>query len=183
MIKRVLVFFTIIILFAMPFTARADVVMGNEFLRKHEKETEIIDRQRFYANGPNGIISLKEAPGSKKEITTYPNGTELLIARIYNHNGQYWGITPVGHGYWNTGWIPMDQLLVLYTREDFEAEHMNEFYTYTGSYNASLTAEKLVVWEWPGSDRAKCIIDYDSFISGCLMATLIGRQNAILISW
>jgi len=58
----------------------------------------------------------------------------------------------------------MDQLLVMYTCDDYNYEHKDEFYEYTGSYDAALTAEKLVVWEWPGSDRAKRILDYGSWI-------------------
>jgi len=121
-------------------------------------------RRRFCVNGPKGYVSVKEKPGGQKEIISYPNGVEVVIDGIYNHNGSYWGITPIGHGRWNTGWFPMDQLLVVYVRDDFNDEHRDEFYAYSGSYDAVLSAEKLVVWEWPGSDRAKRILDYDSFV-------------------
>ena len=103
-------------------------------------------------------------PGSLKEITTYANGSEVLIDWVYVRNGKYWGITPIGHSWMNPGWVQMDQLLVMYINDDFNNEHRNEFYTYSGSYDAALTAEKLVIWEWPGSDRAKRILDYSSWI-------------------
>jgi len=36
---------------------------------------------------------------------------------------------------------------------------------YTGSYDAVLSANKLILWEWPGSDREKRIIENNETIS------------------
>jgi len=164
MIKRFVILLVILFLLMPPLDVLADVVFGNEFFYQHQYETKSLERRRFAANGPHGTVSAKEEPGAKKEIVVYQNGAEVLIASTYVHNGKYWGITPISHGMMPSGWIPMDQLLVMYIRDDFYDEHMNEFYSYTGSYDEALSAGRLVAWEWPGSDRAKRILEYDSFV-------------------
>jgi len=107
-------------------------------------------------------VSEKTRPGLGIKTYSYKNGEEIFISRTYLHNGKYWGMLPDSHGR-NRGWIPMDQLLVMYIRDDFAEEYREEFYTYSGNYDAALAADKLVLWEWPGSDRAKRILDYGSY--------------------
>jgi len=63
------------------------------------------------------------------------------------------------HNYEHPGWVPMDEVFLIFEREDFEKIHKQEFYEYTGSYDAVLSASRLVLWQWPGSDREKIIID------------------------
>jgi hypothetical protein len=164
MIKRFLIIFMVVLMVATPLTAYADIVMGNEFFYKIKDKTQKLDRNRFIADGPNGTVSAKEKPGSDKEATVYRNGTRVFLDCTYIYKGKYWGISYPAHSGMAPGWVPMDQLLVAYVRIDFADEHIDEFYTYTGSYDAALTAEKLVLWEWPGSDSEKRILDYYTYI-------------------
>ena len=148
-----------ILLMALSPAALADVIIGNEFFHQHEDKIQELDRYRFIANGPNGHVSAKKAPGSGKETTVYQNGEDVLIASTYIYKGKYWGITPFGHFAQIPGWIPMDQLLVKYSQEDFEAEHQDELYAYTGGFDALFEAEAFYLWQWPGSDREKIYYD------------------------
>jgi hypothetical protein len=161
-----------------PVNVSADVVFGNDF--KLEKRDKIItpERSRFVVNSPDGYVIIQDKPGSKndmikyiqsqwpgskddkdsiKKAITFENGQEFIIDGVYNHKGEYWGVMPVGHHVSYPGWVRMDDLLVIYTREDFEAEHKNDIYDYYGKMDSSL--KKLVIWEWPGSDRAKRVLD------------------------
>ena len=201
MIKRLAAFFTVICLLSQPIFAFADVVFGNDFFYKNESETEKIGERhfgkKFIANSPLGYIIPKEEPGSEQGILTathsykgkspggredepytyngevfvFINGEIINITHIYLHNERYWGIMPPSHTYQPPGWILMEELLVLYDCQDFEVENKDNFYPYTGSYDAVLSAERLIEWEWPGSDKEKMIIeDYISERANVLYA-------------
>jgi hypothetical protein len=154
---------------------------GNDFIGKSKNITEQLDR-RFYINSPSGYAAPKEEPGSEKEILTYEdkgikfstsppevvlmyhNDDIVHIARTYLQNGKYWGATSSGLDYFPSGWIPMDELLMLYERQDFEEENKNHLYIYTGNYDAVFAAERHILWQWPGSDREKRIIDREDYV-------------------
>ena len=178
--KYSLLILVMLLALACPLTVVADVVFGNDF--QHENRGKIIkpERTRFVINSPDGYVIIKDEPGSKKDMIkymkeqwpgraddeeyiksaiTFKNGQEFFIYGVYIHNGEYWGIMPTGHNVSYPGWVRMYDLLVIYTREDFEKDNKNKIHTYSGKNDDSLKNKKLVIWEWPGSDRAKCILD------------------------
>jgi len=179
--KRFICVFTVIIFFAFPLSLHADVVFWNDFFYENEDKTEDIGWESFIINSPSGYVIPTDEPGSGKgvpsnrgyktniygdvyeppkyNIFVFNNGEHCRIEAIYLYNGEYWGVMSPNHWYQPPGWILMDDLLVEYKREDFEKENENNFYTYTGSFDAVLSAEKIVLWEWPGSDGGKRIID------------------------
>ncbi|MCL1866476.1 MAG: hypothetical protein FWF82_03610 [Oscillospiraceae bacterium] len=59
----------------------------------------------------------------------------------------------------------MSDLSEPYQQEDWEKENKAYFYPYTGSYEAILSADKLVEWQWPGSDRERIIIDFEEIVN------------------
>lgn len=159
MIKRcfVFLFLAVSLLVMLPFSAHADVLVepNNDFYSRHRNEMTSLNRS-FYANGESGSVSLKKAPDSKSEVTVIKNGEVLNIMFTYNHKGEAWGVTElymqdVPYGQWPTGWIPMNQLLLVYDFISFAEEHKDEFYPYAGSYEALKTAQEIVLWSWPGS--------------------------------
>ena len=93
----------------------------------------------------------------------FKNGEIITITHTYLHNGKYWGVMSFSHTYQPPGWIPMDELLVAYDFRAFEALNNDVFYTYTGSSDAILSSDRLVLWQWPGSDGEKRIIDDEYF--------------------
>jgi len=182
--KFFLFVFTVIFIFVLllPVNAFADAISGNDFSFKNEDKIINLERTRFIINSPEGYIIIKDEPDSQrdmikymkeiwsgwdeehiKSILTFNNGQEFTVYGVYNHNGEYWGIMPSSHYISYPGWVRMDDLRVIYTREDFEDEYKNEIFNYTGNKDASLKTKKLVIWEWPGSDRAKRIQDDEEF--------------------
>jgi hypothetical protein len=165
------VFVVVAFLLTTPIAANADLIIGNDFLWQHEDETQKLERLRFCVVSPDGYINLRVTPGWDGEILeysnwrmpTYKNGTEIHMEQTYFVNGEYWGIPVIAHYIWDLGWIPMKYLRVLYTGDDFNIEHLDDFYTYTGIFNEITTINKLVVWQWPGSNREKLIIDEKDF--------------------
>jgi len=166
--------------------ARGDVVFGNAFLYDNIDEAEPIDNpyygRRFRVNSPDGYVIPRAEPGSSEgvpndswyrnkgshgdvahpeyNIFVLKNGETYRFTHTYYHDGVYWGVMGSSHIYQPTGWVPMDNLLILYEREDFEAETQDFFYAYTGSFDALLSTSKLVEWQWPGADRER-IVYYD----------------------
>ena len=185
MIKRFFVLFFVVLLLMPQLSAYADVVIGNEFAYLNEKNTRPIRGRyygrRFVINSPSGYVIPREEPGSdngvpsnlgyrsgwggrdidepEHDIFVFRNGEIFLIEATYLHKGVHWGIMSPSHMYQPPGWVLMDEMLMIFEREDFEQIHQHEFYEYTGCYDVVLEAERLVIWEWPGSDREKRIIE------------------------
>jgi len=173
----------------------ADAVFGNEFFYENEDNVEQLGERyyggkKFVVNSPAGYVIPKVEPGSEQGVSTaysymgmnpgggedkpytfsdvvfiFLNGEVIEITHTFLHDGKHWGIMSLSHTYQPPGWIPMDELLVQYALGDFDRENKDSFYTYTGSYDTILSANKLVLWQWPGSDMEKRIIDcnYEDF--------------------
>lgn len=152
---------TTIALFA-PIVAHADVVWSNEFLSTNSDKMIELGRNYFIVNSGAGSLTPMEAPGSKKVYETYEysayaleNGTRIYLDKVFLHDNEYWGIYG-GYGHSSpSGWYPMNELLVVYDRQDFFNENRSEFYDYTGSFSIADIREDLVTWQWPGSDYPK----------------------------
>ena len=141
-----------------PLTVSADIIWSNSFLDKVRRKTIVLERNMFVVDSDSGTLTAKESPASNIDFNysrVYKNGETLTLNKVYKHNGEYWGINDYsGHG-GPSGWFPMNQLLVMYERQDFNEEHRDEFYDYTGDFNIKNVADKLVNWQWPGSDYTK----------------------------
>ena len=176
MIKRFLVVLLIALMLVPPIAVYADMVWGNDFQYQNHEKIQWLERKSFIANGPDGYVVPQQKPGEAEEtfiverapwigdsieavLPTYQNGQEIVVAGVYIHNGKFWGIMESGHSVYLPGWIPMDHLLVIYTHKDFEEENKNNFYTYTGNLKPVQSSKRLTVWQWPGSDREKRVLN------------------------
>jgi len=185
MTKRFFSILTFVFLLLSPIIAHADVVMGNDFFYEIKDKTKPMTEgrrgKRIIINSPLGYVIPKVKPGSKEGVPTgegyhsgtgykdienpkhdvfvFKNGLIFTIEATYLYKGEYWGVMSPSHMYQPSGWILMSDLLVFYEKEDFEIENNDNFYIYTGSYDAVLSAERLVQWQWPGSDKEKRVID------------------------
>jgi len=150
-------------LFLLPsFAAKADApapVPKSSFYERHKSDCVAVDRY-FYPNGPDGYVSAKKEPGSTVEIERVKNERKIAVLYVYNYKGEIWGLANLSGGYSGygeyddaDGWIPMDQLLVVYDYISFAEEHQDEFYPYRGSFDFK-AAGSVLGWAWPGTDRA-----------------------------
>ncbi|MDR2712259.1 MAG: hypothetical protein LBB91_03990 [Clostridiales bacterium] len=155
------------------------MIYGNQFYGENEDKLEELGR-RFYVNSPTGFIAGAAEPGSSEQISTeeipvymctFRNGDIISIRSTYCHNGKYWGVTYFSHIYQPVGWYPMDQLLMIYESQDFEKENINAFQNYTGSLEAIYSAQRVVLWQWPGSDREKRVFEMERYKKNNLSAS------------
>ena len=151
----------------LPDASYADVVFGNDFYYENKDKTEPVDENSrwnwriFVVNSPAGYVYAKDEPGLGyiEGNRLFSNGELVSIEATYCLEGEYWGVMPPSHSYMYPGWIPMEELLLVFEQQDFESVNKNSFYDYTGSYDAVLSVKRLVEWQWPGSDREKRIYD------------------------
>lgn len=133
----------------------ADLVIepGNSFYEENREKCVLVERN-FIANGPDGKIEVKEAPNSKANETLIENGAAVYVEFSCRYNGEYWGVITYGDDQ-KSGWLKMDQVLVVYDHVSFAEEHASELYQYTGDFAAVKEAREMVIWPWPGSGNSQ----------------------------
>ena len=156
---KVLLLITGCFLFVFSFISNADIIVEptqNKFYMDHRDEFEML-RRSYYANGVDGYISLRKAPGSNDETRRIANGEILFIEFSYESNGELWGIARINtlntaYDKLPAGWISMEDLFVVYDDVSFVEEQGHEFHPYTGGYDElkAITGE-IIAWTWPGS--------------------------------
>jgi hypothetical protein len=153
MFKRFMAFLAVCIMLIPVSTVYADVIAepNNDFYRRNYENCVHLGRS-FYANSPDGYISIKKEPGSKSEVKRIENNEIIYIMFTYNHNGEIWGVTEIWTERIN-GWIPMEQLLLVYDYISFAEDYQDEFYNYTGDYSELKEHEQIIFWTYPGSGR------------------------------
>lgn len=134
--------------------ACADVLWEpeNRFYEKHQDECEPIVRA-FYANGPEGFVTLWDAPGGSSVQAQYENGTVLEVYWKYKD----WGcISTWEDGKSTDGWVPMDQLALVYDFQCFAEEYADFITDYNGEF-ADYAGDAAVVnfYEYPGAPEVK----------------------------
>ena len=129
-------------------SAYADLIIepDNDFYRQHERQIVNLGRS-FTANGEGGSVPVRKDPGARNDIAAIPNGDVAHVQYSCLYGGVFWGFAPE-----YSGWVKMDQLLVLYDYVAFEESHLDEFYPYEGDYNEIKEARAAVAWPWPGAD-------------------------------
>jgi preprotein translocase subunit SecG len=168
MLKRHLafLFFAFTLVLAFPRAARADgiAVPDNGFYNRHRSACVSLNRS-FYANGKDGSVSLVKEPGTQTEVISCENGTVLYVMFTYVHNRASWGLTEVSASSQKfTGWIPMDDLLLVYDYISFAEDHADELLSSTAAvrYAAVKEAEEIVFYTWPGSGVTAVTMDKDT---------------------
>jgi len=164
MIRRISVILMAILMLAAPLLARADVVYGtNAFFSENSDDMMQIgdmhySDKRFAVNGPLGYTMPREEPGSEKGISTscsyvrwdeeffkFKNDTIVRISYVCNLNGKYWGLMNANHVYQPVGWLPMDELSILYAQADWEEENKDRLYEYTGRFDSLYATDRFVL--------------------------------------
>jgi len=147
--KRLTVILVFCILIMMPLTAYADIIYepDNDFYKQYKYQIKDLGRS-FAANGEDGSVSVKIEPGTGNDITELNNGAVTYIRYSCLFNGDFWGFTEQ-----HSGWIKLDQMLVLYDYITFNEEHNGEFYHYNGDYAEIKDTRSAIVWPWPGADN------------------------------
>jgi len=150
MFKRLLGCLVVWVFLASPLAVHADVLIdpNNHFYEKNQGAIIYLDRS-FVANGENGSVAVKKAPDAVGSVRKLKNGEVVHMQFSCLYDGAFWGFT-----YEPSGWIKLDQMLVLYDYVAFAEDHLQEFYPYTGDYAKIKETRSAMVWPWPGADHS-----------------------------
>ncbi len=140
--------------------ARADVLWepDNRFYRAHAEECTSHSRV-YFANGPEGNVTLYSAPDSIFPVAQVENGTRLWISFLYED----WGCTDSED---RPGWCPLNQLVPIYDSISFAEEYGAQFRVYAGEFTGyDGPAEGITFWSYPGApEPVMCWQDGDEIL-------------------
>lgn len=147
--KRKLFSFLLVILVllsaAMP--AYADVIWEPEdsFYQKHVDECTYVGR-KYELAGYDGNVTIWDAPGSVVS-GEYPNGTQGWVQFTWSDSNVIWGYIYGLGGKVDDGWVPMDDLTLVYDSEEFFKEHKAEI---TETDQVPVDFHSAVLYLYPG---------------------------------
>ena len=140
---------------ALTVPACADVLwepFGNRFYENHRDEMEYLGRQ-FQANGPEGFVTLWDAPEGSSVASQYENGTKLWIYWVYEDWGCASNWTDNGE---TVGWVPMAEMELVYDYACFAEEYADRITPYAGEFaNYDGDAAGAAFYEYPGAPDVK----------------------------
>lgn len=150
MLKRIFAILIVCLFLSPSFTAYADAIVEpeNAFYSRHKSQIIYLGRS-FTADGEDKSVSVKKEPGARGNMATLPNDEVIYIQYSCLYDGDFWGFT-----FKYSGWIKLDQMLVLYDYIAFAEDHLDEFYLYAGDYTEIKKDAAAVVWPWPGADSS-----------------------------
>ena len=154
MMKRILsCALTFLMLLALTAPAFADMIWepDNSFYKKHQGECTYINRS-YYANGPEGFVTLWDAPNGGVVEGQYQNGE---ILHVY-HQYQDWGCITVFDEKQVSGWVPMAELELVYDYICFEEEYADKITKYNDEFvDYDGTAKVVNFYAYPGAEEVR----------------------------
>lgn len=140
----------LLILLLVP-VAHADVLWEpeNTFYKTHSKECTVL-RRSFYANGPDGYVTVWTAPESSSYIGQYENGVQ--IHSWWQYENWVSATFTAENGKHTDGWICLDDLALIYDYISFQEEYGDQFTSYTDEFPAfGPEVEAINFFAFPGA--------------------------------
>lgn len=107
--------------------ASADMIWepADPFYEKHREECDYVGRNYELA-GYDGKVTVFTAPGGMSKLTL-DNGLQVSILCTWEGNGTTWGsLAYWGDNHWVEGWVPMDDVSLVYDSKQFMEDHAGE---------------------------------------------------------
>jgi len=166
---------TIVLLLALAVPAAADVLwtpVNDSFFESHYEECTHEGRN-YYANGPEGFVTLWKAPESGRVVAQFENGQSLTVNWIYED----WGcVNARVKDEWIDGWVPMKELRLIYDHISFAEEYAHRITPYSGEFSDFDDDGATVnFYKFPGSPdivRSNYMFEYD------IMEMLVGTKDS-----
>ena len=150
--KRVLTcLLALLAMLALAAPAFADVLWSpveNPFFDAHYHGCEYEGRS-YYANGKKGFVTLWDAPDGDMVRAQYQNGETLWAGYIYRGE---WALISCRDGRDTlSGWVPLEDLYLVYDHISFEEDYGSEFRDYNGEFAdyGGKAGDEFWFWEYP----------------------------------
>lgn len=146
-------FLTLVMLLALSAPAYADIMwepQDNQFYKQHGCTYE---NRSYYANGPEGFVTVWDAPGGVVVQAQYQNGEALWVGYTW----QEWALI----SRWEdekeiTGWVPLAELSLIYDYLSFQEEYADRIRPYDGEFaDYAGDAAEVNFYEYPGAEEIK----------------------------
>lgn len=139
--------------------ACADVLWepDNGFYQNHSGECTYLGRA-YYANGEEGFVTLWDAPNGWSAAGQYENGEKLWVYWTYRD----WGcVSRWEDGRELSGWVPMEDLALVYDYLSFAEEYADRIKPYDGEFGSyDGDAAGVAFYEYPGAPEVKQYWDF-----------------------
>lgn len=162
--KKGIVFFLILLLCsALILPAMADVIYEpeNSFYNSHRDECT--EDSHCYVIPEKLALPALKSPKDKSAVMTLEAGTSFWTQYLYTDEktGMIYGLTLLHDtkGNWQDLWVPLAGLAPLYNSTDFNRDYRDQFYTTEESVRIDLTKVAVRLWEYPGAETPKEILD------------------------
>ncbi len=127
--KILTLFLALLAVLALTVPAFADAVWEPEdsFFQRHRDQCDYVNRSYELA-GYDGEVTVFTAPGGMNKLTL-SNGTRVNISHTWEGKGTTWGYLVRWDEDWHDrteGWVPMDDMTLVYDSQQFMADHASE---------------------------------------------------------
>lgn len=145
---------TLVMLLTLPAPAYADVMwepIGDRFYESHRDQCEYNTRS-YYANGPDGFVTLWDAPNGSMVKAQYENGESLWVG--YTYQGKWALVSRWEDGKEFSGWVPLADLSLIYDSISFQEEYGDRIRPYNGEFaDYAGDAAEVNFYSYPGAER------------------------------
>lgn len=153
-------FLTLVMLLALSAPVYADVVWEPQDNQFYEQHGCTYENRSYRANGPEGFVTVWDAPGGVVVQAQYQNGEVLWVGYAW----QEWAlISRWEDGKEITGWVPMAELSLIYDCLSFQEEYADRVRPYSGEFaDYAGDAAEVNFYEYPGAAEIKQTWETDS---------------------
>lgn len=117
---------TLLAVMSLPLPASADMIWEPEdsFYEKHRDECDYVNRS-YQLAGYDGAVAVYTSPGGTRK-TTLDNGLQGIIQFTWAGDGLTWGYLCWVADSSAEGWVPMDDVTLIYDSQQFMSDHAGE---------------------------------------------------------
>jgi len=119
-------FLTLLAALALASSASADLIWepDDPFYESHKGECTFVNRS-YQLEGYDGTVTIFTAPNGMSKVTL-ENGIRAYVHSIWTGSGTTWGYLSWLDGSDAEGWVPMDDLSLIYDSKQFVEDHKAE---------------------------------------------------------
>ena len=138
--------------------ASADVIDSpytNEFYNNNMENCKYIYQRKYTVLKDCDVV---RSPLEKDAVMTVKAGDVIVLDYSYtDDNGNVWG--SYFYDYTDTlyGWVPMENVELIYDRYSFDEDHSEEYAKYDGEFDDYKPEKQVVLWTYPNSGEISCI--------------------------
>lgn len=138
--------------------AAADVIdepYANEFYRENMEKCKYIYQRKYTVLKDSDIL---KSPMENDIIMTVKAGDVIVIDWLYTDDiGNEWGSYCYNNTELSYGWVPMENVELIYDRYSFDEDHSEQYAKYDGEFDDYKPEKQVVLWTYPNSGEISSI--------------------------